>query len=369
MKGSAHSALLGERIARHGLADRHDETVAAAVARTTAVQAQDNFASRLGVRARAAGVSDEDVRTAIEAERSVVRTWLMRGTIHLVASADLRWLLRIFGPAVIRKYGTRWDQLGLTQDLRDKTAAVLAEVLADGPMTRPELRGVFAERGIDLESSPDPQLHTHAIVHASCIGLVCRGPDRGRHNTFALLDDWLPDSPEGPAEDDALAELARRYFAAYSPATAADFTTWSGLASGPAIGLIRDELTPVDVDGRPGFRLGEADPARGVRLLPLFDNYLLGYRDRTAIVPVDRQPEVYQGGIIRPVVLVDGRAVGRWTIDRAKGVVDLVPWEDWPRRVQRAVEGEVADLARFLGRDVTIGQASSSARASGTPGR
>jgi hypothetical protein len=128
--------LLGERIARHGVAARPATTVVAAVARTTALQAQDNPASRLGVRARAARVTDADVHHAVEHDRSVVRTWLMRGTIHLVASVDLRWLLHVIGPAVIRKYRTRWNQLGLTPDVLETYTGELAEMLKAGPLTR-----------------------------------------------------------------------------------------------------------------------------------------------------------------------------------------------------------------------------------------
>ena len=104
-----------------------------------------------------------------------------------------------------------------------------------------------------------------------------------------------PGLDDGPSGDDALAELARRYFAAFSPATAADFACWSGLPHSRAIELIRSELSPVDVDGRPGYRLGTVEPVRGVRLLPAFDNYLLCYADRAAILPVAAQPLVYQG--------------------------------------------------------------------------
>jgi hypothetical protein len=344
--------LLGERIARHGLHDRAHRTALEAVARTTAVQAQDSLASRLGLRARAP-LDDAAVRAAIEDDRSIVRTWLMRGTIHLVASSDLRWLVRLFGPAVIRKFRTRWQQLGLTDDLRDRYVAALAELLKGGPMTRAEIKAALDERGLTLESE-DPQAHTHALVYASCVGLVCRGHDRGREATFALIDEWLPGAPAGPDGDDALAELARRYFSAYSPATAADFTTWAGLGAKRAVELIRDELTPVDVDGRPGFRLGAVEPARGVRLLPAFDNYLLGYRDRAAIVAPEWQPFVYQGGLIRPTALVDGRVTGAWRLDRGRGEVTLEPFEPWSPAVRRLVDAEVADVGRFLGREVRV---------------
>src|SRR4051794_35910625 len=298
--GSGRRDLLGERSARHGFAGRPGTSPVGATALTTALQAQDNQASRLGVRARAAAVTDAEVRQAIEVDRTIVRTWLMRGTIHLVDARDLRWLVRLIGPAIARKYRTRWRQIGLTDELLDRSVQLLPELLADGPLNRHEIRSGLAARGVGLDS-PDPQAPTHAIVHASTTGLICRGPDRGRHSTFVLTDDWVPDAPAGPSGDDALAELARRYFAAFSPATAADFATWSGLPSARAVALVRNELTDTDVDGRPGYRLGAVAPARGVRLLPAFDNYVIGYRDRSAILPPERHPHVYQGGMIRPV--------------------------------------------------------------------
>lgn len=351
MTASARRTLLGERIARHGLGARRTDSLVGATALTTAIQAQDPLAARLGVWARGTAVTDAEVVQAIGIQRSIVRTWLMRGTIHLVQADDLRWLVRLIGPAVARKFRTRWRQLGLTDEVLDKSVAALPELLAAGPLTRQQIRAGLAERGITLDS-PDPQAHTHALVFASTVGLVCRGPDRGRHATFVLIDDWLPGAAQGPSGDEALAELARRYFAAFAPATAADFTTWSALPSARAIELIRDELDGADVDGRPGYRLGRVAPERGVRLLPAFDNYLVGYRDRAAILEPALQPRVYQGGMIRPTLLVDGQVVGTWRLERAKGRVTVVPFGDLTTRVRRAVDDEIADLARFLGSDL-----------------
>ncbi len=343
---------LRERIARHGFADRGCRDPAAAVALTTAVQAQDNQASRLGVRARAAGVTDADVVAAIEHRRSIVRTWLLRGTIHLVAAADVRWLVQLIGPVIARKYRTRWRQIGLTDDVLDRILAALPVILADRPLTRHEIRPALAAAGIAVDSA-DPQVHTHALVHASTTGLVCRGPDRGRDATFTLLDDWLPRTPKGPSGDAAVAELARRYFAAYSPATAADFAMWSGLP-GASVALIADELVPVQVYGRPGYRLGAVEPARGVRLLPAFDNYLLGYRDRAAIVGAEHYRRIYEGGMIRPVVLRDGVAIGVWSLARRDRRVTVTPFSALPKTVTRAVEHEVADIGSFIGLDLEL---------------
>lgn len=345
--------LLGERIARHALAARPCDSALAATAVTTAVQAQDTAASKLGLRARAAGLTEAGVVHAIEHDRTIARTWLHRGTIHLVPTADLRWLVRLIGPAIARKYRTRWRQIGLGDELLDRIVCALPDILAGGPLTRAEIKAALDGRGIALDS-PDPQAHSHAVVHASTTGLICRGPDRGRHSTFALIDDWVPSAPHGPSGDDALAELARRYFAAFSPATAADFAAWSGLGAGRAVALIRDELTETDVDGRPGFQLGSVDPARGLRLLPAFDNYLLGYRNRDALMPKEHYADVYEGGMIRPVVLHDGRAVGTWALQRAKGRLTVTPFHRLPRAELRGVEAEVADIARFVDRDLEL---------------
>lgn len=353
MKSTARGRLLAERIARHGLAQRPATSPVTATALTTAVQAQDPAAARLGVRARATSLTEAWVLHAHDVDRTIVRTWLMRGTIHLVDTADLHWLVRLIGPAVARKFRTRWARLGLTDELTERVIELLPDVLADGPRTRHEIRVALAERGVVIES-PDPQAVAHLLVHASTVGLICRGPDRGRHSTFVLVDQWLPDAPAGPSGDDALAELARRYFAAYSPATALDFGAWSGLPYARAIGLIRDELVEADVDGRPGFRLGEVTPARGVRLLPAFDNYLIGYRDRAAILEPELHHLVYQGGMIRPTVVADGRVVGTWALDRTHNRVTMHAFEELDARTRRGTHAEVEDVGRFLGRELSL---------------
>jgi hypothetical protein len=338
--------LLAERMTRHGFVDRPCPDVAAAAAHTVAIQAQDLGQARLGIRARTAGITEADVSAAI-VDRTVVRTWLMRSTIHLVAAADLRFLVRAFGPAIRRRGATRWAGLGLDPHLLARAERVVPELLSGGPLTRHELADGLRSRGVPVGGDQAP---THVMIHLATTGLTCHA-DRDR---FALTDQWMPGSPDGPRGDDALAELARRYFRAFAPATAADFTAWSGLPSARAIGLIRDELTPVDVNGRPGYRLGAVEDGGGVRLLSGFDNLLIGYRDRSGLVAQDRRAEVYVGGIIRPTVLRDGVVVGRWRLDRAAGRVHVVAFERPSRTLRAAVEREVADLARFVGKDLSV---------------
>ncbi|MDT4939616.1 MAG: hypothetical protein QOG80_3287 [Pseudonocardiales bacterium] len=359
---SALHPVTAERIARHGFVTRPARSVVDAARLTTAIQAQDPQQSRFGLRSRATGFADAQVLTAIDA-RAVVRTWLMRATIHLVAADDVRWLTGALGPMFARRFGKRWLDIGLTPQVLARTGDALPDVLSGGPLTRREIVAELAARGVTFPMD-DPQAANHVLVHATGLGMICRASDRGRDSTFVLLDDWLPHAARGPIGDDAVAELARRYFAAFSPATAADFTTWSGLASAKAIDLIRGELEPVDVDGRPGFTTREPPasvvPAGTVRLAAGFDNYLIGYRDRALLLADEHRAAVYVGGIIKPTVLLNGRIVAIWRLARAAkaATVQVTPLEALTRSTVRSIEAEVADIGRFIALDTRLSLAS-----------
>jgi hypothetical protein len=343
--------FLMERMTRQGLAVRPAADAAGVAAAAVGLQAQDIGAARLGVRARSTAVNEAAVVNAIQHERSVVRTWLMRSTVHLVAADDLRWMAALYGPVMERNHRIRWRNLGITEPMVD-TALTHARELLDGRgLTRHELADELTARGLQL--GEDGQVPTHVLAALTARGLTCRGADRGRDATFVLIDDWVP--PAAPPAD-PLGELARRYFRAFGPATAADFTTWSGLPSGAAIAAIRDELTEVEFDGRRGWTLGPVEPAPAFRLLPMFDNYLLGYRDRTAILDPRLHPQVYVGGIIKATVVCDGRVIGIWRLDRAtrKAAVRVTPFESFTRRHLDELDRERADIERYLGRPVAL---------------
>jgi hypothetical protein len=343
--------FLVERMTRQGLAARSATGTAAAVAAAAVgLQAQDVGAARLGVRARSSAVDEAAVVNAIQHERSVVRTWLMRSTVHLVAAGDLRWMAALYGPVMERNHRARWRNLGITEPIIDAALTHARELLDGRALTRHELAAELTARGLELGA--DGQVPTHVLAALTARGLTCRGADRGRDATFVRIDDWVPPAPP-PA--DPLAELARRYFRAFGPATAADFTAWSGLPSGAAVTAVRDELTEVEFDGRRGWTLGQVEPAPGFRLLPMFDNYLLGYRDRTAMLDPARNPQVYVGGIIKAAVVCDGRLIGIWRLDRARAaVVRVTPFESFSRRHRAELDRERADIERYLGRPVGL---------------
>jgi winged helix DNA-binding protein len=343
--------FLIERMTRQGLAVRSAADTAGVAAAAVGLQAQDIGAARLGLRARSTAVDEASVVNAIQHQRSAVRTWLMRSTVHLVAAEDLRWMAELYGPVMERNHRARWRNLGITETVIDTALAHVPELLGGRGLTRHELAAELAARGLEL--GDDGQAPTHLLAALTARGLTCRGADRGRDATFVLIDDWVPPAPP---PTDPLAELARRYFRAFGPATAADFATWSGLPSGAAIASIRDELTEVGFDGRRGWTLGRVEPVRAFRLLPMFDNYLLGYRDRTAMLDPGRHPQVYVGGIIKASVVCDGRVIGIWRLDRAAraAAVRVTPFEPFTRRHHDELDRERADVERYLGRPIGL---------------
>jgi hypothetical protein len=324
------------------------------------LQAQVWSATTLGMRARSARLDAAKVTRALNSDRSIVRTWLMRGTLHVVAAEDVRWLLHLLGPVFAQARSTRHAQLGLGDDLKARGIAAIRKILTEaGPLTRYELVDRLRSRQVALD--PKTQAPIHLIALAALQGVLCLGPDRkDGGSTYVLLDDWVPQA-RPPSRVTALAELARRYFAAYGPATVEDLRAWSGLPTLEARSAVkgaRAGLTEVIIEGGPGFVLKgrarlEATPLKtDVRLLPAFDTYLLAYRRRDLAVPQPLQRRLQRGGgWIHPAVVVNGRAVAAWSLRKSGSRADRVlvePSEPLPRTVRAGIDAEVTDIARFL---------------------
>ena len=242
------------------LAGPRPRNVADAVRRVGALQAQSTPAVRMAVRARTQGLTQADFDDALATSRTVVRTWLMRGTIHLVAAEDVGWMVDLIGPSVRARYRRRREQLGLTDELCERALAALPQILAGAsPMPLSQVMAQLAERGVAID--PSGQAPTHLMVLAATHGLVCRGPEAGREPAFVLSDQWIAPGPRLD-RDEALARLARLYLAGRGPATVADFVTWSALPAADcrlAFDLVASELLEVDAAGTAMVALAHTD--------------------------------------------------------------------------------------------------------------
>jgi len=328
-----------------------------------AVPAQDLRASRLAIRPRSVGLDLQAVIRACNEERSVVRTWAMRGTLHMVSAEDVTWLVAWLGPLVAAADSRRRLQLGLDDHLLQRALRAMRSVLAtSGPLARADLVAHLARRGVKIDRASNAA--AHLCLFAAAQGLICRGPDRPDDEpTYVLLEEWVGGHRQGRPKD-ALAELARRYLAAYGPARPNDLAAWAGIPvvqASSGFDLVASQLVEVEVSGQPHWMLADRqadalDGQRGkkpaVHLLGAFDPYLLGYAARDlALSPAFARRVQAGGGWIHQVVMVDGRVVGTWRQERTTtGLgVEVQPFEALDASLLPLLEAETRDLGRFLG--------------------
>jgi hypothetical protein len=342
---------------------RAPDTVATIVRAVGGVQAQDERAAALGIRVRGRMVSADDIHRARVDDRSIVRAWCMRGTLHLIPSDLLPALLAIFGPVYVARGRRRLAQLGLDDDAARRGTDVIGETLARrGRLTRHEIAEALRHGGV--AGDPHDRATVHLIRRACLLGIACDASSTGEEPSYALRDDWLAPTPI-PDRTSELGRLADWYVAAYQPTSRDDFAAWSGLPVADvtaAWGQTTDLVAVGDAGQRLWRRADEPEvrppiptSSGQVRLLPAFDGYLLGYRGRDHALPAEHAAQVHPGGgIIRPTVLVDGRVVGTWRIDRTRARLVIQSFAGLGDAPVAAVETEVADVGRFTGRNLTL---------------
>ncbi len=336
--------VIAQRLTAQMLSGPPARDPAAVAERLLAVQGQDPRGVRLAIRARTTGLSAADVDRALTEDRSIVITWLNRGTLHLVRSDDYPWLHALTAPPLFTQSARRLAQEGVPPDAADRGVSVIERSLADdGPLTRAQLRERIAAAGVRTEG----QALVHILLLASLRGVTVRGPMVGRQHAYALVRDWLGE-PESVDRDVALAELARRYLAGHGPAGDRDLARWAGLPLRDArAGL---QAVASELEERPDglVDLAGRSPAATVpppRLLGSFDPVLLGWTSREPLLG-SHQEVVTVNGMFRPFGLVKGRAAATWRI--AGNDVVLEPFDDLRQRDEQALKREAKEVVRFL---------------------
>jgi Winged helix DNA-binding domain len=293
-----------------------------------AMQAQDYQQAlwAIGLRLQSARVAD--VERAIS-NGKIVRTWPMRGTLHFVPPEDVKWRLRLSASRILARDGRRLEQLGLDLDTIERCKVLFYEALkGNRRLSRPEMMRVLEEAGIGTEN----QRGYHILWYISQDALICPGPMQGKQQTFVLLDEWVPDARELSREE-SLAELAGRYFASHGPATVHDFAWWAGLTVTEArlgVEAAMSGLVSEKIDGKEYWTTSDAPgqmahAGSSIHLLPAFDEYLLGYKDRGAALTVEDALRVIPGknGVFLPTIVVDGLVLGTWKRKLKKNSVDI----------------------------------------------
>jgi hypothetical protein len=351
------AGILRRRLAAQGLARPIFAEPAEVVAWFGAVQAQDYLGALWALGSRLRQATESSVEEAL-AKRALIRCWPMRGTLHFVAAADARWMTRLLAPRILARHAARWKrEFDVDAAVISRSRDVIMRGLEGGRrLERPALYELLEARQIRTGNSRG--LHI-LLIHAM-EGTVCLTGRTGKQHTFALLDEWIPESKEFEREA-ALAELARRYFTSHGPATLQDFMWWSGLTAkdaNAAIGGAGKKLERVAHDGRSYWSGGRRDTPRSPRaphvmLLPAYDEYTVAYKDRGLLLAPGNTPLRAGFGLLGPVVLLDGRVVGSWKrrLTKQSVSIDVKLMRKLNGAERAALEAARGRYAAFLGVD------------------
>jgi hypothetical protein len=352
--------------------------VAAIVEWFGAMQAQDVNSGLWSLGARVPGAKIDDINAALE-RREAIRTWPMRGTVHWVPPADARWMLELMGVRSLAGSERRRQQIGLSAADADRAVELLGSALAGGKrLTRAECLRTLTEGGIAVGG----QIGYHLLWYACQQGVAAIAPHVGKEQTFVLLDEWAPE-PRRPDRDEALGIIALRYFRSHGPTTLKDFAGWTGLTMTDCrtgIAVAGKALAPVDVDGVEMLMAAEPPAVGGAAAdsvavggvasaaagsdgggwlaLPGFDEYLLGYKDRSMMATPAQLAAVIPGGngVFQSTLVRGGRVMATWkrTIGRNGVTVTVQPLAKFTSRDRHNAEAALQPFADYLGLPVTV---------------
>ena len=321
-----------------------------------AMQSQDMASGLWSLGARLPGRTVEDVSAALE-RREAIRTWPMRGTVHLVPPADAGWMLELMGGRLLAAAASRRQTIGMSEATAERGVEVLATVLKGNRLTRAQCLAALADAGVEL----GPQMGYYILWWASQLGVTCIAPHIGKEQTFVLLQEWAP-KPNKPSREAALGLMALRYFQSHGPATRADFARWTALTmtdTRAGIAAAGDQLTTVRVEGTEMVvapSLLEAvppEPAAEWLALPGFDEYMLGYKDRSMMMAAEHLAAVVPGGngVFRSTLVRAGRVAATWTrkLGRKAVTVEVQPLASLGAAERSAAEAALQPYATFVG--------------------
>ena len=343
--------LLRKRLTAQMLSGPKAHDPLSVVERLLAVQGQDPRGARLAIRARSSGLAASDVDSALSNDRSLLITWLNRGTLHLVRSQDYGWLHALTTPSLLSGNARRLAQEGVSPAQAERGVRTIVKSLSkDGPLTRAQLRDRLDSAGVPTLG----QALVHVLALASIRGHIVRGPMIGKDHAVVLVEDWLTPQPR-VGRSEALRELALRYLAGHGPASDRDLAGWAGLplrdarAGLASVGSRLKERSDGLLELRSAARSAPLSPPR---LLGSFDPLLLGWASREPVLGAAKNI-ITVNGLFRPFALINGRAAATWKMPGSRVVIEPL------RRLSLAEAGSLqteSDRVRaFLGLSLDAG--------------
>jgi hypothetical protein len=315
-----------------------------------AMQAQDYQGALWSIGLRTPSLTRKDVEQAI-IDRTIVRTWPMRGTLHFLAATDARWIVALLAPRALAAAAGRRKQLEIDDAVIAKSRQILTSALSGGKcLTRAAVCALLDKGGVATTG----QRGIHILHYFAELGLLCFGPHEGKQPTFVLMDEWLPATPTKEKEE-ALCELAKRYFKSHGPASLRDFIGWAHLTVVDArlgLELAKPELIHTETEGVSYWFDGSNLPAPArTYLLPGFDEYMLGYKNRLAALPSQFANRIVPGnnGMFISTLVIDGQVAGTWkrTTRKTSQLLTLLPFKSLTNADSKSIEPAIKRYKMF----------------------
>ncbi|TGL57683.1 winged helix DNA-binding domain-containing protein [Leptospira sarikeiensis] len=326
-----------------------------------AIQGQDYYASKWAIGLRSVGSKDEDIEDAFN-RKKIIRSWPLRGTLHITLAKDIYWLLELLAPPVISKHAAHYRKIELDTKVLKKCYSILSKNLENEKfLTRKEISTILSKSGISTNTTR----LSHILQRAGLEGLICFGPRREKEFTYALMEEWIPKIKRvKKPKEEALYDLSKKYFYTRSPATLADFVWWSGLSVSDAkLGLesIKEQLDEFVIDGRNYYIPRKNKPwdkkSETIFLLPAFDEFLLAYTDRRDCMdPPPKRLLTPADDLFRPVLVIDGWVSGVWQRELKKEEVSISvkPYKTISEKQKKTIKQLAEEYASFVGKECVL---------------
>ena len=335
---------------------KQDASIADVVRHMGAMQAQDYNQCVWAIGSRIPSSTSSEVEKAF-AEKQVIRTWTMRGTIHAIVPEDARLFLDLCASRILKGHGRRMQQLELTEKIMRQCADLIHAKIADNDgITRTEIMQLLEQNNI----TTDGQRGYHILWHLAHQGILYISAQDGREQWFSLLDKL--NVPPCPPRDEALANLIERYFTSHAPATEHDFARWTGLTltdTRKGIASLGNKIRADIIDDVTYYSIPSHDNLpSSLHLLAAFDEFLLGYKDRDAVLPPEHAQKVVPGnnGVFQPLIVLDGQVIGVWKRKIKSNAVDIEvhPFDTLDKMTTQQIEAQADVYSQFMGLPINL---------------